>query len=100
MIKNVDLKIYMLFPTGFSPNGDAINNTFYPILRGIQKIDELKLYNRWGELIWESHDIEVGWDGTYGGKYAEQGTYTWVIRTKDLMNDAKYTYEGHINLLK
>ncbi len=94
-------EVLIYAPNSFTPDGDEHNQSWRVYMEGIDVYDfELLIYNRWGELIWESYDIEIGWDGTYGGKIAEQGTYTWVIRTKDLINDAKYTYEGHINLLK
>lgn len=94
-------EVLIYAPNTFTPDGDEHNQAWRVYMEGIDVYDfELLIYNRWGELVWESHDVEIGWDGTHGGKIAEQGTYTWVIRTKDLMNDAKYTYEGHINLLK
>ena len=105
--KNVDLKIYMLFPTGFSPNGDAINNTFYPILRGIQKIDELKLYNRWGELLWEtSGEInetwdwkDHSWDGTYQGVEQPMGVYIYYARAKSFIGD-DVKVEGKVTIIR
>jgi gliding motility-associated-like protein len=70
-------------------------------MEGVDVYDfELLIFNRWGETIWESHDITARWDGTYGGKIVQQGTYTWVIRAKDLINDGKYEFNGFINILK
>ena len=64
-------------------------------MEGIDIYDfELLIFDRWGEVIWESHDVEVGWDGTYNGKVVPEGTYTWIIRTKDLLNDDKYILAG------
>jgi hypothetical protein len=51
-------------------------------------------------VIWESHDITEKWDGTYGGNIVPQGTYTWIARGKDTVNDDKFTFSGHINVLK
>lgn len=94
-------EVLIYAPNAFTPDGDEHNQSWRVYMEGIDIYDfELLIYNRWGELIWESHDVEVGWDGTYGGEIVEQGMYTWVIRTKDLMNDAKYTYEGHVSVLK
>ncbi len=94
-------EVLIYAPNAFTPDGDEHNQSWRVYMEGIDIYDfELLIYNRWGELIWESNDVEVGWDGTYGGQIVEQGMYTWVIRTKDLMNDAKYTYEGHVSVLK
>lgn len=94
-------EVLIYAPNAFTPDGDEHNQTWRVFMEGIDVYDfELLIYNRWGEVVWESHDIEIGWDGTYGGEMVETGTYTWIVRTKDLMNDAKYTYNGHINLLK
>jgi hypothetical protein len=51
-------------------------------------------------VIWESHDIDALWYGTYDGKPLQQGTYQWIIRATDVLNDNKYEYNGHINLIK
>ena len=94
-------EVLIYAPNAFTPDGDEHNQTWRVFMEGIDVYDfELLIFNRWGEVVWESHDLEVGWDGTFNGKLVETGTYTWVIRTKDLMNDAKYTYDGHINLMK
>ncbi|MNY43485.1 hypothetical protein D3C86_1784470 [compost metagenome] len=89
-------------PNTFTPDGDEYNNVFLPIMTaGFSPATyEMYIYNRWGELIFESNDTQVGWDGTYHGSMVQTGLYTWVIRFKDDNNDEKYEYAGHINLLK
>lgn len=94
-------EVLIYAPNTFTPDGDEFNQHWRVYMEGIDPYDfELLIYNRWGELLWESHDIEVGWDGTYGGEIVPTGTYTWIIRASDLLNDGKYTYNGHINLLR
>jgi gliding motility-associated-like protein len=94
-------EVLIYAPNAFTPDGDEHNQTWRVHMEGIDVFDfELLIFNRWGEVVWESRDVEVGWDGTYNGVLMPEGTYTWIIRTKDLMNDAKYTYDGHLNLLK
>ena len=75
--------------------------------RGLYYIDgidvsnfELLIYNRWGEIVFESHDPEAAWDGTYNGRIVPQGTYTWTISTKDMNNDKKYTFDGHFSVIR
>mgnify|MGYP002629608394 CR=1 FL=1 len=88
-------------PNAFTPDGDEHNQGWKPIIQGIDVYDfDLFIFNRWGELIWENHDPEVGWDGTYNGKLVQSGVYTWRARVKDLYNDDKVEFNGSINLLK
>ena len=89
-------------PNAFTPDNDDFNPTFQPVFTaGYDPYDfELLIYNRWGEVIFESHDASVGWDGTYGGKLVAQGTYTWKIEFKTLYTDERISVDGHVNLLK
>jgi gliding motility-associated-like protein len=89
-------------PNTFTPDGDQYNNTFQPVFTlGFDPYDfTLLIYNRWGELIFESHDASIGWDGTYGGKLMQDGSYTWKINFKSRINDKKYTAVGHVNLIR
>jgi gliding motility-associated-like protein len=89
-------------PNTFTPDGDAFNNTFQPVFTsGFDPFDfNLYIFNRWGEIIFESHDATVGWDGTYNGELMQNGTYTWKIDFKSRVNDKKYQAVGHVNLLR
>ena len=89
-------------PNAFTPDNDDFNPTFQPVFTaGYDPYDfELMIYNRWGEVIFESHDASVGWDGTYGGNLVAQGTYTWKIEFKTLYTDERISVDGHVNLLK
>ncbi len=94
-------EVLIYAPNAFTPDGDELNQTWKLFMEGIDIYDfELLIFNRWGEVMWESNDISVGWDGTYGGRFVEAGIYTWIVRTKSLLNDEKFTYNGHITLLK
>ena len=61
---------------------------------------ELLIFNRWGEVIFESRNPWVGWDGTFKGKTVQDGTYVWKITFKDEYLDDLKSYTGHINLLR
>lgn len=67
-------------PNTFSPNGDQHNNTFFPVVRDIE-IDnyELSIYNRWGELIFNSTNISDSWDGKYHNEDCPNGSYQWTL---------------------
>lgn len=94
-------EVIIYAPNTFTPDDDEFNQDWRIYMEGIDIHDfELLIYDRWGEIIWESHDIEVAWDGTFNGKMVPTGTYTWIVRTKDVLNDGKYTYTGHLNILR
>ncbi|MES2800459.1 MAG: T9SS type B sorting domain-containing protein [Bacteroidota bacterium] len=94
-------EILIYAPTAFTPDDDEYNQSWQVVIEGIDIYDfTLLVYNRWGELIWESHDPSIGWDGTYGGKPVQTGTYNWKLETKDVFNDDKYTWQGSFNLLR
>jgi gliding motility-associated-like protein len=65
----------------FTPNRDGKNDRIYPILVGIDVFNYLKIFNRWGTLVYQSNAIDPaqGWDGTYKGIDQPADTYTWVI---------------------
>lgn len=94
-------EVLLYAPNTFTPDGDEFNQGWRVYMEGIDIFDfELLIFNRWGEVIWESHDIDALWYGTYDGKPLQQGTYQWIIRATDVLNDNKYEYNGHINLIK
>lgn len=94
-------EIIFYAPNAFTPDDDEFNQSWGIFIEGIDIYDfELLIFNRWGEVIWESHDPSAKWDGTYGGKFVQNGTYTWVVRTKDIINDGKYEFNGFVNILK
>ncbi|MBX2949668.1 MAG: PKD domain-containing protein [Crocinitomicaceae bacterium] len=95
-------ELIFYIPNTFTPDGDIYNQTFQPVFTaGYDKYDYiLYIFNRWGEMIFESHDASVGWDGTYGGTKCQEGTYTWKIEVKTLLSDERKSFVGHINLLR
>ncbi|HTO37535.1 MAG TPA: gliding motility-associated C-terminal domain-containing protein [Brumimicrobium sp.] len=85
-------------PNTFTPNSDEFNNEFLVVGGNIREF-EIIIFNRWGEIVYESKDISVGWDGTYAGQYAKDGTYVWKIKYTDTENNQKELV-GHVNLLR
>ncbi len=97
----VNPEVILYAPNTFTPDGDEFNQSWHIHIEGVDIYNfELFIFNRWGEVIWESHDPSVGWDGTYKGKKLEQGTYTWIIRVNDILNDDKHTFTGYVNILR
>jgi len=94
-------EVVLYAPTAFTPDGDEFNQTWRVVADGIDIHHfNLKIFNRWGEIIWETNDASVGWDGTYNGKELQSGMYSWKASARDLHHDGKYEWKGHINLLK
>ncbi len=84
---DVLIKVYKgptyYIPNAFSPNGDGLNDIFRPTPVGIVKTDYFRVFNRYGQLLFETTKWLDGWNGTYQGKKQAQGTYAWMIRGTD-----------------
>ncbi len=91
-------------PNCFTPDGDEYNNMFFPIFySGYDPNNfEMLIYDRWGELIFETRNVLKGWDGCYGinGRRAQDGTYIWKITFKNELNDKRQKVVGHVNLIR
>lgn len=97
----VQPEILIYAPNTFTPDDDEFNQDWIVYMEGVDIYDwELTLYNRWGQIIWESRDIEVPWDGTYNGLRVPDGTYPWTIRTRNVLNDEKVEFRGHVNVIR
>ena len=89
-------------PTAFTPNGDERNNTFKPVITsGVDIFNySFVIYNRWGQIIWESFNPSSGWDGTYNNIPCQDGTYTWKLRFKVINTDEVKEYMGSLTLIR
>ncbi len=85
-------------PTGFSPNGDGENDILYVRGAAIKSLD-LKIYNRWGELIFETTSKEIGWDGSYKGQPQPVDAYGYVLSVTFIDSTSKLL-KGNITLLR
>ncbi len=94
----------VLVPNAFSPGtngagyGDGHNDVFLPIMRGVTQF-ELLIFNRWGQLLFESRDQSTGWDGYYQGKLCEQDVYMYKLTVK-LENGQDVVRTGDVNLIR
>lgn len=89
-------------PNTFTPDGDEFNQTFQPVFTSAYDEHDwnMTIYNRWGEIIFESNNDKVGWDGTYNGEIVQQGSYTYKIEFGLEYSDAREVITGHVNLIK
>lgn len=97
-------QIIFYVPNCFTPDADEHNQIFQPIFNSGFSAEQWKMsiYNRWGELIFESVDHNRGWDGSFGGEggVVQGGIYSWVIRYKPPNNDEKVVVSGFVNVLR
>ena len=94
---NCESDIYA--PNTFTPNSDDINSVWQPIAYNYTEM-HYTIYNRWGEIIFESFDGSVGWNGTYGGRICQDGVYVYSITWKDKTDKNKPTIYGHVTLIR
>ncbi len=98
-------RVIFYVPNTFTPDDDPHNPTFQPVFfSGFDPLDyNLLIFNRWGEVVFESNNAAIGWDGTYGASSNEivrDGTYIWKIEFKETMSDRRHTHTGHVNVLR
>jgi gliding motility-associated-like protein len=75
---NKNIVIYV--PNAFTPNSDNLNDFLKPFMIGIKELVYFKIYNRWGELIFETNKINPGWDGRYKGIPVQTHTLVWMLQ--------------------
>jgi gliding motility-associated-like protein len=96
------------FPNAFTPNtsgasGGAYdpfgfdNDVFFPMHRGVAEY-QLQIFNKWGELLFESTDVYKGWDGYYRGILCRQDVYAWKVKAR-FADGQKYENAGDVTLL-
>ena len=92
-------------PTAFSPNGDGVNDVFKPFFNtDFIKIEsyDLRLFNRWGSLVFASQNLTDAWDGTYRGTVCETGVYIWTISARVQLNGRTETKQlsGDVTIMR
>ena len=90
--------MYFYIPSAFTPNGDGVNDTF-----GIQgesiNAFSIEIYNRWGQLVYQSQDATETWDGRYKGITAPQGAYVYKL-TASSVTGRTSVKNGTVNLIQ
>jgi gliding motility-associated-like protein len=93
-----DYEPVVFAPNAFTVNNDTKNDVYF-VVAGSFKTINLAIYNRWGEKLFETQDISIGWDGTYNGKPVSQGVYIYSLDYTSF-DDTPYRQKGTITLLK
>ena len=86
-------------PTGFTPDGDGLNDVFKPVGPLFSRMLEMRVYSRWGEELFFSNDKNHGWDGTFHGVPQDIGVYYYqiIVATADGGNKV---YKGSVTLIR
>ncbi len=94
--------LYLFYiPNTFTPNGDDKNDFFRPYGDGVDWSKyHFMIFDRWGEKVFETDNVEEGWDGTYKGNPAQSGVYIWKIKAKELYRNVNTEHSGHVNLIR
>jgi gliding motility-associated-like protein len=87
-------------PTGFTPNGDGRNDVFRPIYVGMKTVDFFEVYNRWGALVYSNNKMDgKGWDGNVKGLKQSTGTFIWMVRATDIVNQVHFK-KGTVQIIR
>ncbi len=91
----------IVMPTGFTPNGDGVNDLFSPL--GAQaryaRDYEMQVWNRWGQEVFRANEYSYGWDGSHNGQQAQTGVYAYVLKYKNVLNEYKVV-KGNVTLIR
>ncbi len=99
----VEDEVIFYIPNTFTPGDDNLNAVFLPIFTsGIDIYDyKLTIFNRWGEVLFISHNPEIGWDGTYqSANIVQQGIYVWQVEYGVGSKDERQTERGTVNVIR
>ena len=89
-------------PNAFTPDNDGLNELFLPVIYSASEVVdyELLLYDRWGELLFETTSTDMGWNGKYRGEAVPTGVYTWRLRFRLAGMSQKHLYTGIVHVLR
>jgi len=99
LMVTVDQKFNLWIPTAFSPNNDGINDAIGIVTKGIKDLDIFRIYNRWGEKVYEANNVESSWDGTYRGVPQDAGVYMFYAVGITYF-DEPFQQKGNITLIR
>jgi gliding motility-associated-like protein len=94
----VDPEFEFYIPSAFTPDADGVNEEFSGLGIGIKNYS-MYIYDRWGELIFESNEYDYRWDGTYKGSQVQEGVYVYFFDLMDVKGEP-HKYRGHVTLFR
>jgi gliding motility-associated-like protein len=96
-ITHCEGKVYV--PNAFSPNGDSVNDLFRPFGQDVV-FKNMKIFDRWGGILYNSDQPDPGWDGTRKGKPAIEGVYVYLLEYEDLLTGQTELISGDVLLVR
>jgi gliding motility-associated-like protein len=99
----INIKVYqgpeIYVPTAFTPNGDGKNDFLIPLPVGIKEMKYFRVFNRWGQVIFQSKETSRGWDGKISGSYQQSGVFVWMAEGLDYTGKL-VTRRGMVTLVR
>lgn len=99
VVVNVNPNPQISFPNAFTPNGDGLNDIFRPTYLGLVTVDIFKVFNRWGEVVYESKSLE-GWNGKYKDKDMDVGSYAYFMSARATASGTPIQFQGNVALMR
>jgi gliding motility-associated-like protein len=97
----IDDVFLFYIPTAFTPDGDGLNDNFKVVGEGLDLSNfKMSIFNKWGELVFESSNPDIGWDGTYKGSLVPDGVYVWKIDAKEAHSSVIQRKDGYITIVR
>jgi gliding motility-associated-like protein len=88
-------------PNSFTPNGDGVNDEFYPVGDKVSVENySFKVFNRWGEMVFSTDEFGTGWDGTYQSSQVSTDAYIWKIDLVDASTGEEKSFNGYVLLTR
>ncbi len=88
-------------PSAFTPNGDGVNDVFFPKGEGLDPLEyEMLIFDRWGNIVFQTTETTKEWDGSKLGTQVPQGVYVWKIFTKDTYIGTEYENVGNVTVIR
>lgn len=99
----IEADVLVYVPNAFSPNGDGINDLFFPVMEGVDIVEyEMMIFNRRGKLVWHTNDPDAKWSGAdlTGEYYDDNQIYTWTLRIKDQYSTIRENLHGTVMVVR
>jgi len=97
----IDDVFLFYIPSAFSPDGDGLNDNFKVVGEGLDLTNfKMTVFNKWGELVFESNNPDIGWDGTRNGSLVPDGVYIWKINAKEAHSPIILNKDGFITIVR
>jgi gliding motility-associated-like protein len=87
-------------PSGFTPNNDGLNDNFKPITKCAAKDFQFKVFNKYGNIVFATNELNKGWDGKYKNSVSATGVYVWMLQYRNPNNNQVIRKQGTVTLIR